>query len=105
MTTILGIQLDEAGRCYHYHSNSDVVALKCDDCKQFYACYHCHNQLEEHPFQAIAITDSSPVLCGKCQTTLSFTEYQKGNCPHCHHPFNPNCKHHYTIYFKGDLHD
>lgn len=30
--TVLGIHLDAAGRCQHYHSKLDVVALKCDLC-------------------------------------------------------------------------
>ena len=29
---IYGIQLDQAGRCRHYHSEADVVALRCRQC-------------------------------------------------------------------------
>lgn len=103
--TILGIQLDVAGRCQHYHSELDIVALKCDLCQHYYACYQCHDILENHPFQAISIKDSKPILCGNCKTFLSFSKYKLGHCPHCVHPFNPNCQKHHIIYFKEAFND
>ncbi|MGT2828691.1 CHY zinc finger protein [Streptococcus hillyeri] len=98
---IKGLDLDSAGRCRHYHTSCDIVALKCATCQHYYACYHCHDSLENHHFQASNVTSGKPILCGNCMTYLDFIDYQTGSCPNCHHPFNPNCKAHYSIYFKG----
>ncbi len=99
---INGLDLDRAGRCRHYHSELDIVVLKCEICQKYYACYQCHDSLENHPFQANDIESDKPVLCGNCMTCLSFSEYQVGTCSNCLHRFNPNCKKHHSIYFKGD---
>ena len=50
---IYGIQLDQAGRCRHYHSEADVVALRCCQCHKYYACYKCHDESENHDFKHI----------------------------------------------------
>lgn len=98
---IKGLNLDKAGRCRHYHTELDIVALLCEACQCYYACHLCHDELESHAFQASNHSAEKPVLCGNCLSTLSFDDYQKGSCPKCQHRFNPNCKKHYSIYFKG----
>ncbi|MGT2742852.1 CHY zinc finger protein [Streptococcus plurextorum] len=98
---IKGLELDSAGRCLHYHTDLDIVALQCQICQAFYACYLCHDALEEHPFEPHDIDNTKPIFCGNCKTYLSFEDYHQGSCPSCQHRFNPNCKKHYSIYFKG----
>lgn len=49
---IHGLDLDQAGRCRHYHLAVDVAALKCSRCQKYYACYRCHDALENHHFMA-----------------------------------------------------
>ena len=49
---IHGIGLDKAGRCTHYHTQLDIAALLCAKCRKYYACYSCHDELEDHPFVA-----------------------------------------------------
>ena len=97
---IHGLDLDDNGRCRHYHKNCDVVALKCSACGRYYACYECHDALEDHTFAATDLTEEYPVLCGNCHTTLTREEYLTGSCVHCGFSFNPNCKLHYGIYFR-----
>lgn len=97
---IYGINLDSKGRCKHYHTKQDIVALKCCKCQDYFACYQCHNQLRNHPFESVSVKAASPVFCGNCRHFLTYTEYKKGACPYCYHDFNPNCRLHETIYFK-----
>ena len=52
MLKILGLDLDEVGRCSHYHGSNDIVALKCGSCQAFYACYRCHDAICDHSFKA-----------------------------------------------------
>ncbi|MFL4356214.1 CHY zinc finger protein [Streptococcus uberis] len=98
----LGMALDEQSRCYHYHSENDIVALKCQSCQKYYACYHCHDSLEDHLFVATNSQESYPVMCGVCQHLLSLKDYQKGYCIFCQNPFNPKCSLHYDVYFKKE---
>lgn len=49
---IHGIGLDKAGRCTHYHTQLDIAALLCAKCRKYYACYSCHDELEDHSFVA-----------------------------------------------------
>ena len=91
MTSLIkGINLDAAGRCKHYHKDADIAALKCSQ---------CHDSLEDHKFVA-SNKDDYPVMCGVCRHLLTFDEYTSGECPNCHHGFNPRCKLHYEIYFE-----
>lgn len=99
---IYGVDLDSEGRCQHYHTACDVVALKCSKCQEYFACYQCHDQLRDHPFEPVSVDDDAPVLCGSCRHTLTLTEYKKGFCPYCHHAFNPKCQLHETIYFSKE---
>ncbi len=96
---IYGEDLDECGRCRHYHTDLDVVALKCAQCGKYYACYHCHDEMEDHPFKATDGSEPYPVLCGSCRHLLTYKEYSEGRCPYCGHPFNPRCSRHHDIYF------
>ncbi len=97
---IFGVGLDENGRCIHYHKICDVAALKCAKCGKYYACFECHDALEDHPFAATGTDEPHPVLCGNCHTRLTRDEYLSGSCPHCGITFNANCKRHYGIYFE-----
>ena len=94
---IHGLDLDQAGRCRHYHLA--VAALKCSRCQKYYACYRCHDALENHHFMACE-RENWPVLCGICGCLMQFAQYQQGSCPRCGHDFNPGCRRHCQIYFK-----
>ena len=96
---IHGIGLDKAGRCTHYHTELDVAALLCGKCRKYYACYECHDQMEDHSFEATSEAEPWPVLCGCCRNKLSREEYKTGSCPYCHAQFNPGCSLHENIYF------
>lgn len=96
---IHGIGLDKAGRCTHYHTELDVAALLCGKCRKYYACYECHDEMEDHSFEATSEAEPWPVLCGCCRNKLSREEYKTGSCPYCHAQFNPGCSLHENIYF------
>ena len=98
-----GVGLDAQSRCQHYHSRLDVVSLKCSSCKRYYACYKCHDSLEDHAFQATSSTETAPVLCGVCLHYLTLAEYKMGSCPDCQSLFNPKCQRHDTIYFSKEF--
>ncbi len=100
MIKIHGKELDKNGRCAHWHGPSDVVALLCGKCGKYYACYSCHDEMEDHPFEATGSETEYPVVCGNCMTRLTREEYMTGACPHCKFAFNPGCCKHYDIYFK-----
>ncbi|AAV62269.1 unknown protein [Streptococcus thermophilus CNRZ1066] len=56
---IYGLLVDNESRCQHYHTELDIVALKCFDCLKYYACYQCHDSLEEHiAFELILVISS-----------------------------------------------
>ena len=97
---IHGLGLDEQGRCVHYHQNCDVVALKCARCQKYYACFSCHDAMEDHAFAATGAEEEYPVLCGNCQQLLTRSQYDQGSCLYCGIAFNPRCKLHKRIYFK-----
>ena len=97
---IYGVDLDEQGRCAHYHKNCDVVALKCARCRKYYACFSCHDEMEDHTFEATGTEEEFPVLCGNCRKLLTREQYGQGSCPYCGILFNPRCKLHKHIYFK-----
>lgn len=103
MVKVYGHLLDGETRCIHYHSELDIVALKCFACKRYYACYQCHNADEEHVYLAypISLSKDVVVLCGHCQSELTISQYQLSSaCPLCNHNFNPGCKAHAAIYFQ-----
>lgn len=96
---IYGQQLEAAGRCQHYHSDLDVVALWCKQCQKFWACYQCHDTLCDHEFVPLPKAQA-PVLCGACRRVMTYTQYQRGKCPNCGYPFNPRCELHTAHYFQ-----
>lgn len=96
---IYGKGLDTDGRCIHYHTEKDVAALLCGRCRKYYACFSCHDELEDHPFKATEPEEQYPVLCGCCRSRLTKKEYETGSCPHCGAAFNPRCSLHKDIYF------
>ena len=59
---IYGVDLDSEGRCRHYHTACDVVALKCSKCQEYFACYQCHNQLRNHPFESVSVKGPSATI-------------------------------------------
>lgn len=95
-----GEDIDYESRCKHYYGVNDVVALKCTFCQKYYACYKCHDRLENHTFVPTDYLEDYPVLCGSCHGLLSFEAYQLGYCCYCAHEFNPKCKNHEQYYFK-----
>ena len=99
---IHGLLVDKESRCQHYHSPLDIVALKCYDCQKYYACYQCHDHIEDHRFRAYPchIRQDKVVICGVCLHEMTIENYQKSvSCSHCHSRFNPACSKHYDIYF------
>lgn len=96
--------IDGQGRCRHYHSDSDIVAIKFKCCGQWYACIHCHKEAADHA-PAVWLKEEfhkTAVLCGHCNTSLSIDDYfAAGNqCPTCGAGFNPKCSNHYQFYFE-----
>ncbi|WP_105956605.1 CHY zinc finger protein [Apilactobacillus quenuiae] len=98
---IYGIKVDSQSRCIHYHTKNDIVALMCQQCHKFYACYKCHDELNNHKFKPVKINQAKNILCGNCQTLLTYTQYKLNYCPYCQHRFNPKCIIHQSIYFKN----
>ncbi|MFC4652392.1 CHY zinc finger protein [Lactococcus nasutitermitis] len=96
---IYGKEVDEKGRCAHYHQSNDIAGLKCESCQKYFACYQCHDELMEHLFEPCSKNDS-PVICGECKNQLNFDNYARGYCPYCQTAFNPNCHLHWNLYFK-----
>ncbi|MFC3927964.1 CHY zinc finger protein [Streptococcus caprae] len=97
-----GLGLDSQSRCLHYHTELDIVSLKCQACQRYYACYQCHDSMEDHHFRASLPTEIYPVLCGVCEKLLTKDQYEQGACPYCTSPFNPKCKLHALIYFSKE---
>ena len=96
---IWGKLVDEQSRCEHYHSKLDIIANKCALCKKFYACYKCHNEMENHNFAPASIEEPDTVMCGACGKTYSYKNYSSITaCTECGGSFNPNCANHKCIY-------
>lgn len=98
---IYGINTDKCGRCVHYHTKNDIVALECGRCHQFFACYQCHDQLRDHKFVPMPVKNTRPIQCGNCGYRLTIDQYQTYQCPQCGHEFNYKCSKHKNIYFKN----
>jgi uncharacterized CHY-type Zn-finger protein len=101
---ILGVGVDEQGRCEHWHSERDVVALQFPCCGRFYACRECHDALADHPAAVwpVAEFETQAILCGACGETLTIARYLALDpyaCPGCGHEFNPGCRTHRHLYF------
>lgn len=101
---VYGKTIDNHTRCTHYHSSTDVIAIKFKCCNKYYPCYQCHQEVANHPSQVWGIVDQNEkaVLCGMCNVELTIKQYMDSNnfCPNCKSPFNPNCANHYHLYFE-----
>lgn len=109
MTEILlkGKLVDNHTRCEHWHSELDIIALKFKCCETFYPCYECHKESTSHEvLRYHSNTEEKVVLCGNCNTSMTFAEYQSNKeplrCPYCMSKFNPGCSNHYDLYFEFD---
>lgn len=99
MTVIRGVEVDEQGRCAHWHTERDVVANLCEACGQFWACHECHDALADHPFGRVDPAASDTVLCGVCGHLSSYVDYSASHvCAGCGHAFNPRCALHRGLY-------
>lgn len=101
MEKIHGNLTDNHGRCVHYHTKLDIIANRCDLCKKLYACYQCHNEIENHDFIPVPKNQKETVMCGVCGYYFSYDEYKNVTfCPECKSQFNPKCSKHSCIYAK-----
>lgn len=96
--------MDREGRCKHYHSALDIVAIKFKCCNEFYSCIYCHLESENHTPSKWSYSEFhvEAIFCGSCQSKMSISAYLACNyeCPNCHSPFNPKCKNHNHFYFE-----
>ena len=103
---VVGVDLDPASRCAHWHGAWDVVALQFACCGRWYACRACHDACADHSAAVwpIADRDVRAVLCGACGHRLTIAEYLacEAACPECAAAFNPGCAGHYPLYFEMD---
>ena len=101
---IRGKAIDDNTRCVHYHSSTDVIAIKFKCCSQYYPCYQCHEEEAGHDAEVWKKDefDNKAILCGLCKKEMTIHQYlHSGNyCPGCGGAFNPNCSRHYHLYFE-----
>eukprot|EP00656_Telonema_subtile_P040784 TRINITY_DN45863_c0_g1_i1.p1 TRINITY_DN45863_c0_g1~~TRINITY_DN45863_c0_g1_i1.p1 ORF type:complete len:141 (+),score=12.65 TRINITY_DN45863_c0_g1_i1:58-480(+) len=97
-------------RCFHWHSELDVLALLAPCCSKFYSCADCHNAIEAHqlePWPASTSPGTTALLCGVCGHGFSLTQYLSpgfdSRCPSCEASFNPRCRKHWPLYFHPEL--
>lgn len=99
--------IDKHGRCKHYHSERDIVAIQFRCCKQYYGCYYCHEEHAGHEAEVweVDAEETSAILCGACGMEMSISAYLGSGslCPNCSASFNPRCSHHYHYYFAPAL--
>ncbi len=102
--TIKGNTVDEYTRCVHYHSSRDVIAIKFKCCHDYYPCFTCHEEQAGHEHRQWKRNEfnEKAIFCGICKTEMTINEYLNSNnaCPFCGTEFNPNCSHHYHLYFE-----
>ncbi|HET7656859.1 MAG TPA: CHY zinc finger protein [Bacillales bacterium] len=102
---VKGSVIDEQTRCKHYHSETDIIAIKFPCCETYYPCYHCHLEHAGHHAKVWEPEhfDEKAVLCGACGYELSIKEYLQSDstCPICHAKFNPGCQNHQHLYFHS----
>ncbi|HJT45128.1 MAG TPA: CHY zinc finger protein [Chthoniobacterales bacterium] len=100
---ISGIDVDPEARCVHYHSSSDIVALRFKCCGQWFPCHLCHEEVAKHEAMVWPEKefDSVAVLCGGCGKQMKVREYLEcaSTCPNCSRSFNPGCVSHAHYYF------
>jgi uncharacterized CHY-type Zn-finger protein len=105
MPEIKGKTVDSAGRCEHWHSELDIIAIKFACCESFYACFECHKEKAEHPAQRwpkAKFSTEKAIMCGVCKHEMTIQTYQESGsqCPGCGAPFNPRCSLHWPLYFE-----
>lgn len=104
VVTIYGKSIDDQTRCEHWHSPSDVIAIKFKCCNQYYPCYQCHEETAGHNAEVWKKEEwnTKAIYCGLCKNEMTIAEYlNSGNhCPFCNASFNPNCSRHYHLYFE-----
>jgi uncharacterized CHY-type Zn-finger protein len=104
---VRGLNLDPQTRCLHYHSASDIIAIKMKCCGTYYACKDCHIALARHPIEVWPLSEfhQQAILCGACRAKLTIREYLQceSRCPICSATFNPGCRNHHHFYFEEDL--
>ena len=100
---ITGVDVDPETRCAHYHSATDIVALKFKCCGKWFPCHMCHQEVAKHaavvwPEEEF---DELAVLCGGCGRQVNVREYLECDsiCPACGRSFNPGCARHAHYYF------
>ncbi|ADJ14321.1 CHY zinc finger protein [Halalkalicoccus jeotgali] len=102
---VRGVGLDDETRCAHYGSSRDVIAIRFPCCGDYFACYECHAARTNHDAERWSedARGERAVLCGRCDTELTITEYLacEDACPDCGATFNPGCANHYHLYFAG----
>ena len=100
---VYGKSIDDATRCVHYGTVTDIIAIKFTCCGRFYPCFQCHAECETHPAEQWPESEWSEkaILCGVCRTEMTITEYCKStHCPTCGSEFNDGCGIHAHLYFQ-----
>ena len=101
---VKGIKVDKNTRCSHYNSPVDIISIKFKCCKQYYACFYCHEEISEHTPQIWnkAEFNTKAVFCGNCNNEITIHGYLncKNKCPVCNANFNPRCSNHHPLYFE-----
>jgi uncharacterized CHY-type Zn-finger protein len=102
---IRGVEVDPRGRCAHYRSPEDVVAVRFPCCGAFWACHACHAGLADHEAERWPASDfrRKAVRCGACGAELTIDAYldSPSECPRCGAAFNPRCERHHHLYFEA----
>ena len=102
--TVLGSLIDDNTRCVHYHSPTDVIAIRFKCCHAYYPCFKCHEETAGHAAEVWKKEewDTQAIYCGICKNEMTIEQYvNSGNhCPYCNGSFNPNCSRHYHLYFE-----
>lgn len=101
---INGVGVNHRYQCAHYHSDTDVVAIKFKCCGTFYACIYCHEEMAGHEPELWGKDERQTyaLACGNCRRTFSIEDYLRceDNCPKCGTTLNPGCVSHYRFYFE-----
>ncbi len=104
MVSIKGKLVDDNTRCVHYHSPLDIIAIKFKCCNNYYPCYYCHKEEEDHMADRWKKNEQNTkaILCGVCKSEMTILQYLHCNniCPFCGSGFNPNCSKHYPLYLE-----
>ena len=63
---VLGKTVDDQTRCEHYHSATDVIAIRFYCCDTYYPCHLCHEETAGHASRQWPVTKRNvpAILCG-----------------------------------------